>query len=789
MKPYSGLDIATRASTLDSGIESPPSIYAFDFGWQYPAATEQVAFERMKSFGSLPKGILYVAFPWATLIDKLQTKAPDRGEWEERLEHFMSDAPSSAMKITTCQHIRMEQYWKIFKKFGFDHVFWSHSSSERAPWNVNAKIHSFPLLPIQMTERAHVEQNRNHLFSFVGARAAKFYLTPVRNWILDLLSADPRGMIIGRDSWHYNKIVYDHQVRSAHGDDGSENAIDKLIDQTASEQFRRTLSSSTFSLCPSGSGPNSIRLWESIGSGAIPVILADSYVPPGNSKLWEAAAVFCRETPEAVKELPDRLQEIALDATRLEAMRHAMRQLWLIYGPHSFVYDIMHLAASLASSVTHRPRRVAFVQQVVAEAETTTRQAHARTVLVASAGRLLLENDSSLHFQIMSGDNWLAEAVRTLPYRDEVASHYRAVTEHLEAKNGALKPPVPFLGSRARPKVCLLGKHSDRTPLSYEPFRRLVTGRVEFVTEPEAADVIMTGYSRDFTEEKDFLKRIVKRQPKTAFVVLSEEPLWDTTWIGGSILQKKSIRLNDDEVQYTYLNHFNTSIFDFETIPYFILTNDDFLVRYRILLSRHLNTRSNEVIARWRRARIASAFLAEYRDNDRYDKADAAGDIYGLSVYRTEVAKAAKGDVVMRAGKGWETAPRRQELPDWHLDKLARLDGATRVVSSYENTHQQNYISEKIFDAYVVGGIPAYFASPKHRIHEFVEPDSILNTFGKQPDRAAALISEFEPSTTNAEAWLATVHSLHQRFSDPNQIESERRRLVDEILAELDKLI
>ena len=116
-----------------------------------------------------------------------------------------------------------------------------------------------------------------------------------------------------------------------------------LVDNDASEQFKQVLKDSIFSLCPSGSGPNSIRLWESIAFGSIPVILADHYLPPGKEELWRQAAVFCDENSESIITLPDRLSLIANDSELLAEKRHAMRQLWLLYGPDCFIYDIIEL--------------------------------------------------------------------------------------------------------------------------------------------------------------------------------------------------------------------------------------------------------------------------------------------------------------------------------------------------------------------------------------------------------------------------------------------------------------
>ena len=47
---------------------------------------------------------------------------------------------------------------------------------------------------------------------------------------------------------------------------------------------------SRYSLCPSGAGPNSIRLWESLAVGAIPIILADTLELPEHED-WDKAVL------------------------------------------------------------------------------------------------------------------------------------------------------------------------------------------------------------------------------------------------------------------------------------------------------------------------------------------------------------------------------------------------------------------------------------------------------------------------------------------------------------------
>lgn len=62
--------------------------------------------------------------------------------------------------------------------------------------------------------------------------------------------------------------------------------------------------------------------------------------------LWEQAVVFCKETDEAIRTLPDRLEMIAADPLVMAGKRSAIRQLKLMYGSDCFVHDIRKMSIS-----------------------------------------------------------------------------------------------------------------------------------------------------------------------------------------------------------------------------------------------------------------------------------------------------------------------------------------------------------------------------------------------------------------------------------------------------------
>jgi hypothetical protein len=86
-------------------------------------------------------------------------------------------------------------------------------------------------------------------------------------------------------------------------------------------------------------GPNSIRLWEAISSGSIPVILSDTYRPPGPRELWDDAVVFVPGTDLGVLSLPTLLRRLAADGEFRSSKRAGLVRLWQRYSPETFITD------------------------------------------------------------------------------------------------------------------------------------------------------------------------------------------------------------------------------------------------------------------------------------------------------------------------------------------------------------------------------------------------------------------------------------------------------------------
>jgi len=333
-----------------------------------------------------------------------------------------------------------------------------------------------------------------------------------------------------------------------------------------------------------------------------------------------------------------------------------------------------------------------------------------------------------------------------------------------------------------------MGRRSNRTPFSYPDYRRIFRRHFEYSDKPEDADFLVFGLAAEIRDNLEEVGLLLSRNPNLKLVVISEEPLWDTLW-GSDFTSKEGIlRIGKRDIRFTVLNHFSTRIFDFEKIPYFLTTSDDFFARYSFLFARNQEYKGPDLKALWERAPVRAAFYAERRLETNNDFQFKELDVWGLSRYRTLVAEGMQGEGIVRVGRGWGDGKPRQRLPDWHLDKLAALDRQAFLVSGLENTHQWNYVSEKIFDAYAILGVPLFFAGEGHGVMRMVPPGSFVNLYGLTVEEAIERITSFEADKYFLESYCAAQSMLAEIFSAPVNLVEERRRVVAEVVAAFEVL-
>ena len=250
--------------------------------WQFPVITEKTAFIQQKD------NPLYIGLPWATIIDK---KINING----LLYDLVKKIDKTKEYITCCQHIHFRLLFIIFKVLNIKILYASHKIKNEDIIN-GIKINPCPLYAVNLEDKSRNKEfkdkdfencKRDILYSFMGSYKP-FYLTNIRKKIFKM--KHPKNTFVKyTGNWHFENIVYKYQVRNKLL---SKNDISRDINNT--RLYNILLSRTRYSLCPSGSGPNSIRFWESLGVGSIPILLADTLDLPYH-KLWNNAIIFLPE--------------------------------------------------------------------------------------------------------------------------------------------------------------------------------------------------------------------------------------------------------------------------------------------------------------------------------------------------------------------------------------------------------------------------------------------------------------------------------------------------------------
>ncbi len=229
-------------------------------------STEQVSYQLIANH-EIKNQINYVAYPWAVLINK----------------NLLHTIPNVKIEngYTVCQHIRYEKIIPILKKMGVKVLFTPHVDKDYE----DITVLPYPHLAINGISPVNIV--KNIWASFVGAQ----YTHYTRAQIFNLFAHDPRFTLINRgNTWHFYLKE------------------DKLAQFT--QEYQDILVRSRFALCPRGTGASTIRFWESLQAGAIPVLIADAMRLPSNFD-WSSCIVKIPENQ--VNLIPTILESISLD--------------------------------------------------------------------------------------------------------------------------------------------------------------------------------------------------------------------------------------------------------------------------------------------------------------------------------------------------------------------------------------------------------------------------------------------------------------------------------------------
>ena len=264
--------------------------------WQYPAATEKQARDNHLSIAaganlqhSTRTVHTYLGLPWATYIDKKALPEEVLSALQARLAGLHEFVQSLGWQLavhTVCQQIHWRRLAAQFVECRITDLHLSHATTDIDPvregWPL--RVHSWPLIAPNVEDPARREGlvigkppgQRRYLASFIGAHMAH-YRSDVRVKLAEVAAAAGRGDVLVEMSglWHFNHVVYKEQVAGK-----ALGSAERQSHDDATRRYNEVLSDSVFSLCPEGAGPNTLRVWESLAVGAIPVILAPGWIPP-----------------------------------------------------------------------------------------------------------------------------------------------------------------------------------------------------------------------------------------------------------------------------------------------------------------------------------------------------------------------------------------------------------------------------------------------------------------------------------------------------------------------------
>jgi hypothetical protein len=249
--------------------------------WQYPVITEKEFYNQNKTFAN------FLPFPWATVLDK----NIDIDEVSSCISRFISP---DIQYYTCCQHIRFRELISLFQDLGIKKVYAPHKCLEE-DYIGELKLVGCPLYAVNFEDKNKnsqfsnidfINKDRELLFSFIGG-LQQGYLSDIRDKIFNLPKSN-NAYVENTGGWHFNEIVYSEKQNKEEAFKASNHH------KNNTEKYNSVLLNSKFSLCPSGTGPNSIRFWESLACGSIPVLLADTLELPEHD-LWEKAIVRIEE--------------------------------------------------------------------------------------------------------------------------------------------------------------------------------------------------------------------------------------------------------------------------------------------------------------------------------------------------------------------------------------------------------------------------------------------------------------------------------------------------------------
>lgn len=351
--------------------------------------------------------------------------------------------------------------------------------------------------------------------------------------------------------------------------------------------------------------------------------------------------------------------------------------------------------------------------------------------------------------------------------------------------------PAPFVARHSPLRFARIGPQRHRSPLAHASLQPLWSDHLVEVVDLAQADLVLSAHPNDFATAPPGLEDRLEGGRAPKLLLYSEEPLWDLLFSPDPLAQTAQLPVFRAGMRpVRQVNFLNSGRFVFDKIPYFLLTNHRFANAYAARFAVNAKLDATEWAQQFRQRRDPIAFIAARHRGHHHDTVLLDGQIRGLSAWRSRVAERLVASGARLHGQGWSHHSRRSDLRNWHLDKLVGYGRQSVLLSAIENTHFTDYVSEKIFDAFAMGSIPVYLASPNHAIHRLGLPEgSWINLWGLSEDDAVEHLRSFKPDTETIDAFTQAQRQLAAVFASCDALHHDRHKTAQAIVKTLQQTV
>tara|TARA_B100001123_G_C15322724_1_gene1028502 strand:+ start:2092 stop:2940 length:849 start_codon:yes stop_codon:yes gene_type:complete len=215
-----------------------------------PVRTEEVINERiLKELNGISDDYVYFSFPLAWGINEYGI-----GQIQQLIHQVNGGVKEKIVYV--CQHIQVKNL-----DFGQNIVFTPHAT-------VDDDYHAIPHYSANRVDHPSNFGQRKYLMSFMGS----FMTHPTRMFLHKVLSQRSDCLVENTGNWHFYK---------------NENEKSDF-----SDVYNNAMNDTKVALCPRGTGPSTIRMWECMAAGCIPLVISDRLKMPMEDVVeWEKAII------------------------------------------------------------------------------------------------------------------------------------------------------------------------------------------------------------------------------------------------------------------------------------------------------------------------------------------------------------------------------------------------------------------------------------------------------------------------------------------------------------------